>query len=425
MLQYFRNSWSVTRSHLRSTLDGYTSLLNGLLRASTIASRFLLLLILLKTATPEVMGTYGMVSATIAYISLLIGADFYQYAQREIISHPLPRRSFVIQHQGVVTLMSYTVLLPTTLLLFSFDLLPKALLGIFYALTISEHLGQEVGRTLTAISRTVIAGVVLFLRSASWIWILAASSLLGNTTTLDSLLELWLLGSIAGLALGLAILHREIQPWRKWPLDLPWIWRGVRKSFLFFSATIALKGMTTLDRYMMQLTSESDIVGAYVAYVGIAMTLINLLDAVVFAPLFPTLVKYRAENDHAAYAKQYRKIHHQTWIFATISSIILMLLGPYVFQSVGKSIYLNHLAIYYLLLAAIFMYAVSMVPHYALYAKGQDIAIVSTQIIALVPFIVTFAIVYHTISIYGPALSLLTAFLFIFIAKTLLNKRYT
>lgn len=412
-------------SHLSFSQNIFKGLSNGILRALTIGSRFLLLLLLLKTASPEAIGIYGLVSASVAYVSLLIGADFYQYSQRELIAQPHSRRSFVIQHQALTASILYFALLPASLLIFSFNLLPITLIGLFYALTITEHLGQEVGRSLTALSCTVTAGVVLFLRSASWVWILAASSMFENSTTLDSILKYWLFGSLVGLVYGLIFLHKEIRPWRKWPIDLNWILRGARKSFLFFIATLAFKGMTTIDRYMMQVTSEPDVTGAYVVYVGIAMVLINLLDAVVFAPLFPSLVLARVEDRNEDFVEQYRKLHRQTWLLATIGSVLSIFLVPQVFQWADKSIYQNYLEIYYVIVAAIFLYAVSMVPHYALYAKGKDVAIVAIQIGALIPFAVTFAIAYHSGPTYGAALALFAAFLFIFSAKTLINKRCT
>lgn len=412
--------------HSLISLIGYRIFLNGLLRVSTIASRLLLLLILLKATTPEVVGAYGVVSATVAYVSLLIGADFYQYAQRELIAFPPLRRSFVIQHQVIATSMFYTVLIPTSLLIFAFEILPKSLSGIFYVLTISEHLGQEVGRTLTAISRTLTSGIVLFLRSASWVWILAACYLFGKPSplTLEYLLELWLVGSLVGLIAGTAVIYREIRPWRRWPLDIAWIWRGIRKSLLYFCATMVLKGITTVDRYMMQLTSEPNVIGAYVAYVGIAMVLINMLDAIVFAPLFPRLVETRANGQRDAFINHYRKLHQQTLGLAVMGSVLSVTLAPYVFQWAGKSVYLDHIGIYYVLVVGIFFYALGMVPHYALYAKSCDVSIFLTQLLAIIPFVVTFAITYNAVPTYGAALSLLSAFLFIFLAKTTLNRHH-
>ena len=72
--------------------------------------------------------------------------------------------------------------------------------------------------------------------------------------------------------------HNLTKPWKRWPLgglDSA----GLKQALLYFSATVALKGITTADRYMMQHTSSAEVVGAYVAYIGIAMTLIILLDA--------------------------------------------------------------------------------------------------------------------------------------------------
>ena len=207
-------------------------------------------------------------------------------------------------------------------------------------------------------------------------------------------------------------------------MDTPWIVQGLRNAMLYFGATLALKGMTTVDRYMVQHTSSSEVVGAYVAYIGIGMTLINLLDAAVFAPIFPRLIRFHAAGDQSAYEKQYKALRNQTWALSILASLISCFIAPFVFRWADKPIYLTHMSIYYVVVIGVFFYAVSMVPHYALYARRKDKAIVGTQIGALLPFALTFAMTSSQFPAESAALSLAVAFAFMFTLKAVLNRSH-
>lgn len=395
--------------------------LNGGLRLLSMASRFVLLLILLKNASPDVVGTYGLLSASVAFLSLIVGADFYQYAQRELITLPQSHRSFVLQHQAIVIAGLYAVLLPLSYLAFVLGFLPYDLLLPFLGLSIVEHLGQELGRALTSMAKPLVAGWVLFLRTAAWVWLLAVQG--EHSITLNEIIMAWTAGSLSGLALAAFFVYNLTKPWKRWPLDTAWIQAGLKQALLYFSATVALKGITTADRYMMQHTSSAEVVGAYVAYIGIAMTLINLLDASVFSQLYPKLVRHKSAGDDHAYQQAYRSLRNQTWVMSILASLLCAIAAPYIFKWAHKPVYIDHLDIFYVIVIAVFFYAVSMVPHYGLYAERKDVPIVATQVIAILPFSIVFGISKTSTPDISTALALTAAFIFTFIAKELLYRQ--
>ena len=52
-------------------------------RAITLASRFLLSIILARALTPEDLGTFGLVSAALPFGIVLIGLEFHNFLVRE------------------------------------------------------------------------------------------------------------------------------------------------------------------------------------------------------------------------------------------------------------------------------------------------------------------------------------------------------
>ena len=96
-------------------------LANMFLRGLSMGSRFVLILVLAKLLEPAELGLYGLFLATVSFSIMLVGADYYTYSQRELLSQPRDRWSFVLQHQALATVLLYGLILPAHLLVFWLD----------------------------------------------------------------------------------------------------------------------------------------------------------------------------------------------------------------------------------------------------------------------------------------------------------------
>jgi O-antigen/teichoic acid export membrane protein len=86
-------------------------------------------------------------------------------------------------------------------------------------------------------------------------------------------------------------------------------------------------------------------------------------------------------------------------------------LAPFVFDWIGRPIYAQHQPVLWLLLAAAVAYAVGMVPHYGLYAKGADRVILVAHVSSLAVFVVVTAALAGQVPFAAAAWGLLAAFL--------------
>jgi len=86
--------------------------LNVSLRVLAMGSKFVLLIGLAKLLEPAEIGLFGLFAATVSFSMLVIGGDYYTYSQRELMSLPRERWSFVLQHQLLATGLLYIFLLP-------------------------------------------------------------------------------------------------------------------------------------------------------------------------------------------------------------------------------------------------------------------------------------------------------------------------
>lgn len=363
-------------------------LINVALRGMTLASKFLLIFFLARFLEPAELGLYGLLTATIGYALYLLGFDFYAFTTRELLRRERSEWGGLLKDQGALSAVLYAVFLPLLCLVFLNGLLPWSLIGWFFALLILEHLTQELGRLLIAISEQLLASLVLFLRSG--IWAVAVTALMYFETdvrTLNFVLGAWTLGGLFALLLGVyRITQLKIGGWRK-AVDWKWIGKGLKIAIPLLIATLAIRGLFTLDRYWFEALAGLEVLGAYVLFMGFSSALISFLDAGVFAFSYPGLITAHSQQDATAFRHGVRKLFLQTLGLSVAFAVVaLLLIGP-LLQWLDRPLYIEQQGLFPWLLLATLLYAIGMVPHYVLYAQGHDRPIIQSHIVSFVVFI--------------------------------------
>lgn len=371
----------------RMSISNHTRVLNVALQGVTLASRFLLIFFLARFLTPAELGLYGLLTATIGYSLYFLGFDFYTFTTREILKRERHEWGGLLKNQCALSLVLYAVFIPLLSLIFFQGLLPWRLAGWFFALLVLEHINQELGRLLVAISEQVLASVVLFLRQGTCaVAVTALMAIEPATRSLD-----YVLGActVAGLFAVIAGVYRltqiHIAGWQK-KIDWKWIATGLKVSILFLIATLAIRGVFTLDRYWLQSLAGLDVLGAYVLFISIGGALMAFLDAGVFAFGYPGLIGAYQKKQPALFYKSVRMMLLQTGILSLIFSAVSLLLLPHLLNWLGNPLYVAQQKLYPWVLMAMIIYTLGMVPHFALYAQGIDRPIIHSHIASLFVF---------------------------------------
>ncbi|WP_149334313.1 lipopolysaccharide biosynthesis protein [Halopseudomonas laoshanensis] len=357
-------------------------------QGATLATRFLLIFFLAKFLDPALVGYYGLFTVAIAYSLYLVGLDFYIYVSRELLKATSEKRGTLLKGQALLSLFLYMIFLPVALLVLSHSDLPKQLVWWFFPILVLEHLNQEIYRLLIALSEPVSASMLLFIRQGSWALLLVAlMSWDPLSRHLQTVMVLW---GVAGLGAAVAgvwkIRTLNLGGWRQ-TVDLHWVRKGIAVSAGFLLATLALRGINTFDRYWLEYLNGIEVVAAYVLYFGVAGTLLTFLDAGLFAFNYPVLIKLNHEQKHDVAHEIVRKMLFLTVLASAIFAVVSWLLLPYLLVWIDNSVYSGAIRLYPYLLLAMTINALSMVPHYALYARGQDRPIIRSHVAALFVFV--------------------------------------
>ena len=363
-------------------------LLNIALRLGTLGSRFLFIFFLAKFLDPKQLGLYGLFTATMTYSLYLLGLDFYTFTTREVLKIERSEWGAVLKNQGALLLLLYAAFIPLLSMIFIEEFLPWNLAGWFFALLVCEHLNQEIGRLLIAVSEQLLASILLFLRQGTWaIAIVALMALDASTRSLYYVFCAWVIaGFIAVLVGSSRLITLGIGGWKN-KIDWKWIYTGLKISIPFLIATLAIRGVFTLDRYWLQSLGGLEIVGAYVLFIGISGTLMAFLDAGIFAFIYPGLISAYNKNQPAIFRKNLRTSLIQTIILSAGFSIVSLLLLSPLLKWIDNPLYTQHQYLYPWLLLMMVINALSMVPHYALYAQGIDRHIIYSHIASLLIFV--------------------------------------
>lgn len=389
------------------------------LHGATLGTRFLFIFFLAKYLDPALVGYYGLFTAAVGYSMYFVGLDFYTYVTREIINTPIEQRGRLVKSQLALSGGLYLLLWPFAVIFLYHSGWPGHLVWWFFPILLLEHFNQEMSRLLVALSEQVTASLILFVRQGSWaIAIVALMTWNTPSRNLDAVMALWAIAGVSAAAIGFWKI-RQFQ-FGGWGATVNWEWvaKGVRVSIALLLATLALRGMQTIDRYWLEALGGVKMVGAYVILLGVASTLMAFLDAGIFAFAYPTLIKLSHQKNNAVFKVKIRQMLLQTLILSAAFALVSWLTLPYLLSWIGNPIYQNAQHWYPWLLMAMVLNALGMVPHYALYATGKDKHIIYSHIGALVVFVIAVSALSSVYAALAVPLGLNIAFGFILLWKT-------
>lgn len=396
------------------------------LRGSTLVSKFLLIFMLARFLEPSELGLYGLLTATISYTLYFLGFDFYVFTTREILKTSPEYRGQLLKSQVALSLVLYAIFLPLSVGLFALGLLPWWLLPWFLLLLVLEHITQELNRLLVALQRQLVASWVLFFRAGVWcLAVVGIMFLEESTQKLTTVLTGWIAGSGIAMFIGVTVLRQmPLEGWFK-NVDWGWLRKGLKIALPMLIATLALRGIYTVDRYWFEAIAGLDVLGAYVLFIGMCTALLGFMDAGVFTFLYPAMIAAHANNNSAEFRKKYRQLAWQTLVLTGLFSACAWLAVMPLLQWLDKPLYLERIDLFAWLLLATGLFVVGMIPHYGLYARGKDKALITAHIAGFFVFLISTAALSPFMAELAVPMGLVSAFVFMLAWKSLQFYRLT
>lgn len=389
------------------------------LRALTLGSKFILIFYMARFFSLEDIGYYSLLAASIGYSLYLLGFDFYTYASREMLATTKENWPQLLREQIIFYIFSYAIALPIFLGLFLIQFLPWQFLIWFYLILILEHISQEIMRFFVIAGKGIYANFLLFIRVSAWCYLAIFVMFFNpNLNQLTTIFAFWMTGIIVSLLFSIQYIYSlNWNVLKRKSIDWIWIKKGIKIAFPLLIATLALRTLFIADKYILQWQSGVKSVAVYSFFSSFANALLAFIDAAVIIHHYPKVVSHFKENNLVGFYLELRLFLKEILKVGIVVSVCLIILMPFLLDFIDKIEFKAELVIFYVLLINMFIYSISLIPHYALYAQGKDRQIVLSSLCTMIIgmfFMVVFG--FH-LKIIGIALGQTIAMISLFVFK--------
>lgn len=401
-----------------------TPIVNLSLKGMSVLSRFFLILYISKYFSIDEVGEYGLFNTSIMFLLLIVGLDFYQFSNREIVAVGKVKRSFVVTQQIILHIISYALFLPLILLIFFAGIIPFKYLIVFYAILILEHINQEIYRTFIALSKSMTSSFLIFLKNGFWalvlllIWIFSENQVYFN---LKYLYVFWLSGNVLALVIGTYKFKQYFDFISFSKVDFNWIKKGLKISIFFLVSTIAFKIIEFSDRYMIDFFLTKTEVGIYTFFFQLS----NIVNVVVFNSIliifYPKILKSISNKDGFVQTK--KSMSRQVYTVSFVVAIAIYFGTPFLLDIVDKPEFIENQSILILLLVGNLMLNFSFIYHYILLGLKRDRLLMNVTLVGAVVNVLLNIIFIPKYGILGAAYSSIIGFGIIFLLKFLSSKK--
>jgi O-antigen/teichoic acid export membrane protein len=365
-----------------------TSLLNIALRGITMAARFVLLVVLAAYSSTADVGLFALFTATNQWGIYLQGLELYLFTVREVVAGTPSDWARRTRDAFALYAVVFTCACALWLGFFASGFMPWSVCVWFLVLLALEQTGQELYRLLNAFGRPLAGSVVLFARTGSWMYVVAA--LMWREPAyrdLETVFAGWVIGSTFSVVLALVFL-RDL-PWRGLPrVDWKWLRRGIAVGVPLLVGSLAWRGIAVFERWYIGHAQGETAFGVFGFFATVAAALPVLADSGIGAVLYPRMMKAWQIKDVAQYRVHVRRLWLAFVGLVVVSVPAALFVVGVAVRHLRDSRYREHIELFYVLIASAAVGALAAVPQYILWAKNRDRTMIAISIATLVTTVV-------------------------------------
>jgi O-antigen/teichoic acid export membrane protein len=360
---------------------------NSLVRLTSVGLRSVLTLAMAVWLQPSELGLYAIVAATLTLTTYFYGLDFQTFSMRELSTTDLAGARFRVRDQFAMLLLIYAIGSAITALLLRQFGLASGLVALVVPMAVVQHAALEFYRILTRLGRTVAGTVVLLIRDGAWVPICLLVKLVTGQLSLGGVLLFWLLGSLASVIYGGAVLVTWLPPSERRSIDLAWLAAGLRTGLRMLGGTLSLIALFSVDRMIFAKLVSPQELGAYAFFALGCSSIQGLFETAVLPSFWAPLLQAKKEGDNQAYLQAERRLDRACLVGAVAGSLTTGIALTLLAWLLPNRIYAQNLHFLYYLVAAYSLLTLTNIPHYRLFAARRDSLIVSANVTTFVTFV--------------------------------------
>ena len=358
------------------------SLCTMALRGAGLIGRFGLALYLARYLGLGAVGAFGLIQGLVGATPAIIGLGLNYYVGREIVEVSKYRSGQVLRDRLTVTFLAvgFIVLLTASLAELGGSRHVDHL-GLVLPVLAMECIALDVHMALISLRKPLTANILLFIRSAAWVFPTVMLGLkFSSLRTLSFMLEMWAIGD------GISLISLVLVFW-SWPavaifktkVNFRWLLHTIRQGWLIYLNDIAIVGQIYLDRYVVGHFLGIRATGLYTLDFTLANSVVILVTTGMIQLALPHLVS-AARINFDLWRKRLVKEAEQVLVACILLGLIVMFSALYVFPKFGLPQYAQTPILLILMLAGAVVKCVSDTLNYGLYSSGKDKVLASCNI---------------------------------------------
>lgn len=353
--------------------------LNMSLRALGLVGRFGLMLYLTRFLDFESVAVFGFVSAGVSIAPAFLNFGLHFRANRLFVGASGLEVGRRMRDRFLLHLIVYLPVAALVLVVGSrFDYLPHvsiAFIILAAVICICDVLLNEIHLALVSTQHPIIANLVLFFRTASWIFpFVLLSWLYPELRSLTTVLQFWLGGQIVAFAVFL--ISMRAWPWRdiaRQAVDFAWLVQGIHRSILLWLSDIGLSTGQFIDRVILGLFLDIYSIGIYTFFWSMAAGVQQLVYTAVVQIATPHLVKAARSDDALAFRRLLLAEMRNVFLASVVVAGAVYLGAPLLYRVAGRENLADFNGLFGAMLIGVTIRLVSDVVSTGVYARGHDI----------------------------------------------------
>ena len=323
-----------------------------------------------------------------------MGLNFSTFSIREFAVLNRNNNKIFFASQSIFFIIIYAITFLITIPVASFiGYEIKVTIGIF-CLTVLNHISLELVRILNSVGQFLTAAALLFLKSAGWVLVLMGLHFY-QIIFLDitTLMVAWMVGESVVVILCIYAALKFIQPdWQK--LDWEWVFNGIKSSLYLLIGILAIKGIFTIDRFVVSQITEPEFLGIYIIFLSVANVMTILTESAFVPIITPRLIRLFKSEKYYDFLQTGVKFFRSV----LVSSVFVVVLAMVFFDSMGSffesEIFLTYRSIFNLIIVTILIHNLGISAQIILYAMREDNINVSISVTCFIVFVISFLIIY-------------------------------
>jgi O-antigen/teichoic acid export membrane protein len=378
------------------------------LRASTIAAKFALTLFIARYLGLTPLGVYGIIASATVLAPVLLGFG---------VSNNLGREAVRGGPSGITLplLQYFAFLVPAYVLLgvvaATFTSVDLTWIYVFGLLLFLEHLHSDIFAIMTVAGSNYVANLIYFVRTAGWALIYMPLAVFEPSLRDLHLMGLfWLAGDILAMILVVAL----TADWRWSEAAVAMPRSQIRlphkhgSMHLYFN-DVANTGFVYIDRYIIGFYLSADLLGVYTFFWTIANAMSNLITNAVIQTRKGPLIQ-AARSSAASFNRQLRKVAVSTGQMAVGLSAIVIALMYVVIPHIKRPELDRHLAMLFIMSAALVFRTFYEVIGISFYAYRRDDITLYSAVVVLVASLVLNIVLVPIFGVWGASVVLLASY---------------